>query len=55
MSFSLNSISQGTNLYHGRGDQGPVEGMEWLAFEAEHVAIFATNMTRQLCPETQPL
>lgn len=41
MSFFLAEIPAGTELYHGRGDNVTVKGMEWLAFEPEHAMNFA--------------
>jgi hypothetical protein len=44
MSFFLAHIPAGTELYHGRGDNITVKGMEWLAFEPEHAMNFARKV-----------
>ncbi|KAI9693991.1 MAG: hypothetical protein M1822_003262 [Bathelium mastoideum] len=41
MSFFLASVPSGTQFYHGRADEEPVTGTEWLAFEPEHAMNFA--------------
>ncbi|KAF1989072.1 hypothetical protein K402DRAFT_391225 [Aulographum hederae CBS 113979] len=41
MSFFLASVPAGTQFYHGTHQQAPINGMEWLAFEPEHAAVFA--------------
>lgn len=44
MSIFRATVPAGVLLYHGRGDQEVVKGMEWLAFEAEHAMMFAKGM-----------
>ncbi|KAF2759297.1 hypothetical protein EJ05DRAFT_437641 [Pseudovirgaria hyperparasitica] len=41
MSFFLATVPRETRLYHGTNTASPVQGMEWLAFEAEHALMFA--------------
>jgi hypothetical protein len=41
MSFFPAKVPKGTELYHGTGEQEPVAGMEWLAFEPEHAMLFS--------------
>ncbi len=40
MSFFLATVPEGTQLYHGDWLSDPVQGPEWLAFEAEHALVF---------------
>lgn len=47
MSFFPAIIPAGTELYHGRGDNKTIEGMEWLAFEPEHALNFARAIRRR--------
>ncbi|TVY91560.1 Uncharacterized protein LAWI1_G003593 [Lachnellula willkommii] len=44
MSYFPASIPADTILYHGARAQGPVKGMEWLAFEIEHAEMFARSI-----------
>ncbi|KAL4960646.1 uncharacterized protein BDV14DRAFT_139376 [Aspergillus stella-maris] len=41
MSFYLATVPEGTQLYHGDAKSDPIQGPEWLAFEAEHALVFA--------------
>ena len=46
MSIFVAHIPQGTELYHGRGDNKTVVGLEWLGFEPEHALNFAWDVGR---------
>lgn len=46
MSFFLGHIPAGIELFHGRGDNETVQGLEWLAFEPEHALNFAHSIER---------
>ncbi|PGH11889.1 hypothetical protein AJ80_06955 [Polytolypa hystricis UAMH7299] len=50
MSLFIATIPAGTELFHGTVSPGPVVGMDWLAFEPEHAAIFARMGFRMPIP-----
>ncbi|KAL4808873.1 hypothetical protein BDV18DRAFT_90990 [Aspergillus unguis] len=50
MSFFLATVPEGTQLYHGNKGSDPVQGPEWLAFEAEHALVFAHRMPHRPPP-----
>ncbi len=41
MSFFPAVVPAGTQFYHGRGAEEPVQGLEWLAYEPEHALGFS--------------
>lgn len=47
VSFFLATIPKGTQFYHGTGEEHPITGLEWLAFEPEHSLGFAHFSGRQ--------
>ncbi|KAL4980383.1 hypothetical protein BDW66DRAFT_156581 [Aspergillus desertorum] len=51
MSFFLATVPEGTQLYHGDWRSDPVQGPEWLAFEAEHALVFTHPMPHTPPPE----
>ena len=46
MSLFPATVPARTQFYHGNPFKGPVEGLEWLAFEPEHAIMFARRMQR---------
>jgi hypothetical protein len=50
VSFFLATIPKGIQFYHGTGEEHPVTGLEWLAFEPEHSLGFAHRSGRRLEP-----
>ncbi|RDW72272.1 uncharacterized protein DSM5745_07444 [Aspergillus mulundensis] len=51
MSFFLATVPEGTQLYHGDWRSEPIQGPEWLAFEAEHALVFTHPMPHHPPPE----
>ncbi|KAL4741344.1 hypothetical protein BDV11DRAFT_203602 [Aspergillus similis] len=51
MSFFLATVPEGTQLYHGDWRSDPIQGPEWLAFEAEHALVFTHPMPHNPPPE----
>lgn len=50
VSFFLATVPKGIQFYHGTGEEHPVTGLEWLAFEPEHSLGFAHRSGRRLQP-----
>ncbi|KAL4906649.1 hypothetical protein BDW74DRAFT_190181 [Aspergillus multicolor] len=53
MSFFLASVPEGTQLYHGDWRSEPIQGPEWLAFEAEHALVFTHPMPHHPPPDEE--